>query len=350
MKKQTSNSPPRVQKTIFKWCSIICSISLIICFLSGCNITRNIEPVSRQSIYFDTSISITLYEYEGSSDTYLDECMEMCSQYEKLFSATYEGSDIWNINHSNGEEVFINSETGKLLEKALYYCELSQGAVDVTLGSLSSLWDFSNNAGKSTSSPPSKELIDEALGHVSYENVQLSCKDGQYSVKLSDIKSNLELGFIAKGYIADSLAQYLSDNGVTSAIINLGGNVKCIGSKTNNIPFSIGIQKPFDKQGEYIILVPCENTSLVSSGVYERYYYYNDTLYHHILDSHTGYPIENNLLSVTIKTDSATDADALSTLCFILGTDDGLKLIESLPDTEAVFITNDYELVYSSGF
>lgn len=350
MKKQTNTGPPVLSKSIKRKYIATLSSIVLTCGLSACTPTKNVAPVCRQSIYFDTAINITLYDYPGNSGPILDECMELCSKYENLFSATVEGSDIWNINHSCGQAVTIDNETAKLLDEAYYYCELSEGLVDITMGGLSNLWDFSHNANVDTPVPPDNKEIANALSHVNYKNVQLiTLADGTSQVILNDPNLTVELGFIAKGYIADRLGDMLLDKGVTSAIINLGGNVKCIGTKASNTPFEIGIQEPFAPQGEYIDLISCDNTSLVSSGVYERYYYYNDSLYHHILDVNTGYPIESNILGVTIKTESATAADALSTLCFILGIDDGLKLIESLPDTEAMYITDNYEVIFSSG-
>ncbi len=134
-----------------------------------------------------------------------------------------------------------------------------------------------------------------------------------------------------------------------SALINLGGNVVVLGSKPDGSPFTIGMQKPFDEHGKAIATLSLSDSSLVSSGVYERYFRQDGRLYHHILDPASGYPVENGLLGVTILSGSSMEGDALSTTCFVLGLTEGMKLIESLPDIEAVFITEDYQLHPSSG-
>ena len=145
--------------------------------------------------------------------------------------------------------------------------------------------------------------------------------------------------------MADYLKDYLISEGVESALINLGGNILTLGSKPDGTSFNLGIQKPFDKQGTAITSVKVTDSSVVSSGIYERYFEVDNTLYHHILDTTTGYPCDNNLLGVTILSEKSVDGDALSTSCFVLGLDDGVKLIKSLEGVEAIFITEDYELI-----
>ena len=169
------------------------------------------------------------------------------------------------------------------------------------------------------------------------------------TVTLLDPESQISLGFIAKGYIADKLKEYLLSENIRSAIINLGGNLLAVGVKPDGSPFQFGIQKPFDTQGTPVTVLSVSDKSAVSSGIYERYFYQNQVLYHHILDASDGYPVQNNLLGVTILSDSSTVGDALSTTCFVLGPEEGMQLIESLDEVEAVFVTKDYALHYSSG-
>lgn len=308
-------------------------------------------------MYFDTVITVSLLDYDGSSTPILDGCMDLCEKYENLLSSTVTGSDVWNINHSRGEPVTVSSDTAQLIDRALYYCESSVGAVDITLGGVSNLWGFSSANLAANPTPPSEAQIAEALTHVDYSGVHLIDSgsgglegEAQPQIILTDPEAQIELGFIAKGYIADMLGIYLEDCGVRSAIINLGGNVKVIGTKPDGSDFNIGIQKPFADMNETLTTVSCHDSSVVSSGIYERYYEYDGKLYHHILDSTTGYPCENDVTGVTIRTSSSTDADALSTLCFILGKDEGLKLIERLDDTEALYVMNGDSIITSSGW
>lgn len=311
--------------------------------LGGCVVSQ--DPVSRNGFYFDTVIQITVYD--PGKENCLDGCMELADKYEKMLSASVEGSDIWNINHSGGNPVVVSDDTLTLLETAISYCDMTDGRIDLTVEAVSELWNFhgEKSADASAERVPDSEKIAAALKHVDYHNLLI---DGN-AVTLKDPEASISLGFIAKGFIADKIKEYLLSQNVKNAIINLGGNLLAVGSKPDGTPFQFGIQKPFDEQGAIIASLPVSDASLVSSGVYERYFYQDDVLYHHILNPYTGYPVQNNLLGVTILSDSSMMGDALSTSCFVLGLEEGMELIETLDGVEAVFITKDYELHYSSG-
>lgn len=316
---------------------------LVVVCISGCS--RNYESVTETGFYLDTVIQITLYDMGGhdSCSDNIRECFAMIERYENLFSSTIEDSDIWKINHSGGVPVTVSDDTVSLLQTALYYSELTDGRIDVTVLPLSSLWDFGSDG---NAHRPNDSAVREALAHIDYRTVQI---DGN-NVTLSDPEASIDPGFIAKGYIADRLKEFLIDQNVKSACINLGGNLITIGNKPDGHPYRIGIQKPFANEGEIITAVDVIDSSVVSSGIYERYFYEDGILYHHLLDTSTGYPADNNIAGVTIISPSSVDADALSTTCFFLGLDDGMKLIESLDDTEVLFITTDGALHYSDGF
>lgn len=313
-----------------------CIILSIIMFPTGCSASQ--EPITRTGFYFDTVIRITIYD--PNKEDCLKSCFELAQKYENMLSPTVEGSDIWRINHSKGEPVEVSDETVMLLETALYYCNITDGLIDVTIEPLNELWDFHTKE-----QIPSDEAISEALSHIDYNNILI---EGN-TVTMLDPKGSVSLGFIAKGFIADKIKDYLISQNINNAIIDLGGNILAVGSKPDGCPYKFGIQKPFDEQGTPIDILSVTDKSLVTSGVYERCFYQNDILYHHILNPINGYPVKNNLLSVTILSDSSVTGDALSTSCFVLGLEDGMKLIESLNDVEAVFITEDYALHYSSG-
>ena len=326
-----------------KYLSISAALIAVCAFLSGCS--RNAEPVTETGFYMDTVVQITLYS-DGNGDSCrqdIEKCFEITDRYEHLFSAHLEGSDIWNINHAGGRPVTVSEDTIELLQTALYYSELSNGAVDLTVFPLSQLWGFGSGG---TARRPDDEAIREAVSHIDYHAVRI---DG-CSVTLSDPDAAIDLGFIAKGYIADRLKEYLLSQGVESACISLGGNLITIGNKPGGQPYHIGIQKPFADEGEIIAAIDVTDRSVVSSGTYERCFYEDGVLYHHLLNTSTGYPEDNDISGVTILAPSSMDADALSTVCFFLGPDDGMSLIESLEDTEVLFITKDGELTASEGF
>lgn len=316
---------------------------LVTLILSGCQKTA--EPVSQVGFYLDTVVRITLYDTEGSEACAqnIQECFALIDDYEHLFSATIEGSDIWNINHSDGMPVTVSDATVNLLQTALYYSALSDGAVDLTVLPLTQLWDFGSEGAAHV---PDDASIKEALPHIDYHAVLI---DGN-TVTLSDPLAAIDLGFIAKGYIADRLKEYLLSQGIESACISLGGNLVTINNKPDGTPYRIGIQKPFADEGETITAINVTDASLVSSGIYERYFYEDEVLYHHLLDTRTGYPADNDIAGVTILSPSSVEADALSTTCYFLGIDAGMELIESLDGVEALFITKDGALYRSDGF
>lgn len=307
---------------------------IIILLLCGCSITKK-EPLSKTGFYFDTIITITLYD--SKNDKILNTCFDYCEEFENLVSRTIESSEISMINQANGQPVEVSDTTIELLKKGIEFGELTDGAFDITIAPLSELWTFKNNPGNISSE---SEII-EALSHVNYKNIVI---EGN-SVTLTDPKAAIDLGGIAKGYIADQLKEYLLSEGVTSAIINLGGNVLTIGEKPDGNAFHIGIQKPFDEQNATITSVQVKDSSVVTSGSYERYFKVNDTIYHHILNTATGYPCDNELLSVTILSEKSIDGDVLSTSCFALGLEEGRKLIESLEDIDAIFVTKEFETI-----
>lgn len=329
----------KAARTRYLFC-VLCILSTLF-FLDGCAVSR--EPVTRTGFYFDTVIQVTIYD--AAKEDCLDECMKLAEKYEKMFGQTIEGSDIWEINHSGGRPVQVSAQTALLLKTALSYSELTDGRIDPTIETVSVLWNFHVDDEMLSGRLPDPPLLEQALGHVDYHNLII---EGN-TVTLSDPESRISLGFLAKGFIADQMKEYLLSKEVESAIINLGGNLLAVGSRPDGTPFQFGIQMPFEAQGSVIAVLSVSDRSAVSSGVYERYFYQNDVLYHHILNPDTGYPVQNGLLGVTILTDSSMTGDALSTACFVLGPDEGMQLIESMEDTEAVFITDDYALHYSSG-
>ena len=206
---------------------------------------------------------------------------------------------------------------------------------------MSSLWDFT---GKTPHVPP-REEIEADLKKVGYENVIL---DGRQITFLND-ETTIDLGAIAKGFIADQMKAYLEDKGVESAVINLGGNVLCVGERPDGTPFKIGLQRPYATHTETVAALKIDGMSVVSSGVYERHFMEKGVNYHHILDPSTGYPYENGLTQVSIISPRSVDGDGLSTACFALGLEEGTRLIESMDQIYGIFLTDDGELHYTRG-
>ncbi len=347
---------------------ILCTV--LVCpmlLFTGCQNTTGTstatekEPISISSIKLNTAIQITIYDSQDKS--LLDDCLALCDRYELIFSRTNENSELYKLNHRISDSAVSNQtiETqttpyqvngttntwhiseylAALLSQGLSITRESDGAFDIAIAPLTSLWDFTAEDPKA----PDDADIQKVLPLCSSDGVTI---DGQ-DITLPSDDIQFDVGAIAKGYIADRLKDFLVKKGVNSAIINLGGNVLCIGSKPNGTPFKIGIQKPFADRNETEAVMDIAGKSVVSSGIYERCFKQGGKLYHHILNPQTGYPYDNGLISVTIISDQSVNGDALSTTCFALGLKDGLKFAEK-KGVQAVFITEDYELHYTDGF
>ncbi len=316
------------------------AISLIFLSFMISSCTPAVKVTTVEGFFFDTFVSIVIYDPCSSDIT--DGCIELCSYYDNLFSKSIPASDIYRINQAADTPVTVSEDTVFLLSEAVRYAELTGGKIDPTIETVVSLWDFHPSE---TPRLPDETEIASALTHVDYRNIVIT----DSTVTLTDPESSLDLAFLAKGYIADKLKEYLLANGIQNAIINLGGNTVVLGSKPNNEPFTVGVEKPFG-DGTPIACFALTDCTLVTSGVYHRCFYDGDTLYHHILDTSTGYPVENHLYSVSILGESSLTCDALSTTCFVLGPEEGMKLIETLDGVEAMLIMDDDTIRYSSGF
>lgn len=336
-----------MKQSIKEWIFILLFLCAAPC-LSSCGQKK--EPVVQYGFYFDTVVAITLYGDSDSLSPLFEEIFALCARYDALFDRTAQGSDIARINESAGTPVLVDPETVALLQTACSYSELTGGLIDPTVTPLLLLWGFGNAPeilDPAPAIPPEADALADACSHVDYHSIVIDEQAG--TVMLTDPHAAVDLGFIAKGYIADRIRDYLISEGVTSAVVNLGGNALCLGEKPDRSPYRVAVKYPFGDTEDVIATLPVRGQSVVTSGVYERFVETDGIRYHHILNPQTGYPVENGLLSVTIVTDFSTSADALSTACFVLGLSDGMALVESLDHTEALFITEDYELHYSSG-
>ena len=317
-----------------KYIASFLTILVLILTLSSCGVG---PAYAKSGFYFDTLIYVELTGPQ--SDEAVEKCMVMASTYDKLFNKNNINSDVYKINHSEGKYVEVSEDTIELINIALSWAYESDGLFDPTIGTVSSLWNFSSDP----FAVPDKSSIYEALSHVNYKNVLVE----ESKVKLTDSETCIDLGAIAKGYVADKMKEALKDYDIKYGFINLGGNVLTINSKPGDTPFNIGIKDPeIGGDGGNITNVKVNDKSVVTSGIYERYAICDEKVYHHILDTKTGYPIRNNLLSVSIIGPSSATCDALSTILYIKGIEEGSEFLKNYPDYEAVFITDTKDIIY----
>ena len=310
---------------------LACALNLV-----GC---ASAQPKKQTVVgfYLDTVITLTAYVDDA---TVLNDALAECGRYEQLLSRTVEGSDVWRINHAGGQPVEVSNETLEILDVARQVSERSGGMFDVTIAPVSTMWDFTSGAAV----VPDADAIAEAATLVNYTKV----KTDNGLVTLPE-GMMIDLGGIAKGYIADAVKGYLAERGVESAVLSFGGNIVAIGLKPDGSPWKVGIQDIDKPTGEYMLVSLNYGGSTVTSGIYERGFESGGVYYHHILDPNTGWPVQNELASVTIFSDSSMWGDALATAAFSLGTEAGTRLIEGIDGVEAVFIARDRSVSATSG-
>lgn len=310
----------------------------------ACGIGNRSEAKLTESRFcLDTLVTLTLYE--GGNEAVMEEAFEELERLESLLSVHKEGSDLWNLCEQAGKTpVTISPETMELLLAAKNYYALSQGYLDISVGALIALWDVGGEG-----HVPTEEEKETALALKGLEELVLD--ETASTAYLPRESMKLDLGALAKGYMADKLKAFLMDRGVTSAILDLGHNILLIGGKPSTGRFTVGVKNPLETAGtDLTAVVETADKSVVTSGTYERYFERDGVRYHHILDPYTGVPADTGVLSVTILSDTSLAGDALSTTCLLLGQEKGLALIESLEGVEAMFIMEDGTRLFSSGF
>ncbi len=323
--------------------SLLCAALLTGLTACGGTVTPTSTPTpQRQSqvgFYFDTVVTMEVYTDDSSL---LSDAQVECQRYDNMLSKTTEGSDVWNINHANGQRVAVSDETREILEKALEYSRLSNGIFDVTVEPCVALWDFT---GENMGVLPDETALAQAAAKVDWTQIDVNDEG-----VLLPAGMTIDLGAIAKGYITDRIADFLKARGVESGFLNFGGNVLVIGSKPDGTEWNIGIQDPLGKRDQNIVgAAKVSNQAVVTSGIYERGFDLDGVRYHHILDTSSGWPVQNELAGVSIIAGDAFDADALSTTVFAMGVEEGTTFIEALEGIEAIFVTRDDTVTWTSG-
>ena len=310
---------------------------IILILVSGCS---KKEPVKESDFLLNTVVSVTIYD--NPDEKIFNEVFDEIKNIEDKMSLHRQSSEVVKINSMAGKKpVKVSKETLNVIKKGIYFSNFTNGRFDITIGPLVSLWDI----GSGNNNIPSKEEIEKKLSLVNYKKISID--ENNQTVYLKRKNMQIDLGSIAKGYVADKVKEILEDNNVKDAIINLGGNIYVMGKKPNDEKFTIGIQDPNDDKNKPLGNIKVSNKSVVTSGIYERYFEKQGKRYHHILDIETGYPVRNKLAGLSIISDESIDGDGLSTSIFTLGLKEGLKKINKLEDIEAIFITRDNKIYLS---
>lgn len=314
-----------------RWIALLAALAL--CFsLSACAP----EARTEQAYLLNTIVRLTLW---GVDDALFDDCFSLIREAEAALSRTVQSSEIARLNARETDTV--SPETAALIADALAMAAATGGAFDPTIGRVSALWDFTAES----PTVPDAAALAAACGSVGYAGVRV----GGTAVTFDNPDTQLDLGAIAKGEIADRVAALLRDRGVEHAILNIGGNVVVIGGKPDGEAYRVGVQDPASSEGAALLSVAVRDGSVVTSGIYNRGFTADGQYYHHILDPRSGYPCDNELASVTILSAFSRQGDGLSTACMLLGSEAGMALIEETAGVEAIIITRDGEVICSSG-
>ncbi|MCF0144984.1 MAG: FAD:protein FMN transferase [Eubacterium sp.] len=314
LRKKTGNSGKKNSRSC---AAFVLILAFLLLSLSGCGSSKDTEA-SGSNVFFDTVVDIRIFG--SDADRLLKECFEICENMENTLSAHKEESELYKLNHRTMDQVEVSDDLAAAISYGLTYGELSDGAFDITILPLRTLWNFESDK----AAVPSEEEIQEALKKVDYRKVHVNGN----TVSFDDPETEIDLGGIAKGYISAKLKAYLKEQGCTSALLNLGGNVSALGAKPDGSPWKIGLQEPFAEKGTAMDTVEIENGCVITSGIYERYFEENGILYHHILDPKTGYPAETDLEMASVTGEDDILCDAFSTICIVLGKEASVKLAD----------------------
>ena len=297
--------------------------------------------VAQRFFAFNTAVTLQAFAPEQACLAAFERVRKGARRFERLFSRTLPHSDISRLNRAKGIPIEISRDTADLLGCALSYCADSDGRFDITMGTAVQLWDLRRAI------IPSQDELREAVTHVDWRGVRVWEKGGRHFAQLTDPQAAVDVGGIAKGWIADRFTNALVEAGLVSFLINLGGNVVAHGEKPGGAAWNIGIRDPRN-EGAIVGAVPLRDASAVTSGIYERCCEVDGAFYHHILSPETGMPVETDVAGVTVVADRSIDAEGYSTTLLALGTTRGLAFAREHPAIrKAIFVTRNGDVLES---
>lgn len=298
----------------------------------------NDTPKATKNI-FAMNTYITLTAYGENAEPALTDAESKIKELDSLLSVTDVNSEIYALNHSVGMPVTVSNTTSEIIKFALDMAKRTNGVLDPTIYPVLTTWGFTTD----TYQIPTEDELTSALAMVGYENV----KTEENSVSMPN-GVQLDLGAVAKGYTGDILSQMLKDRGITSALLNLGGNVQAIGAKPDGSKWRVGLRDPSSESN--IGILEIEDQAVITSGNYQKYFEGDDgKRYHHIIDTATGYPAESGIVSATVIGKEGKMCDALSTALFIMGVDKATDYWRANGNFEMILITDENKLYLTEG-
>lgn len=308
----------------------LAALLLILGLLTGCASKQAASPASATVFAMDTVMDLTVY----GDDAVLDEAEALIHSLEAQVSVTREGSEIYLLNHKGSGTVTGHAKA--LLSRALELCSRTEGALDISIYPVVRSWGFTTGEYR----VPDEATLDHLLSHVDYAEIDFDPDSGAVTLP-PDVE--IDLGSITKGYLSSCLMELMREKGITSALVNLGGNVQALGTKPDGSLWRVAVQDP--KNDSYLGVLSIADQAVITSGGYERYFEVDGKTYWHIIDPATGCPAQSGLVSVTIVGADGTVCDALSTALFVMGLEKATDFWQASDDFEAIFVT-DADAVY----
>lgn len=318
--------------------SFIMIIVLNSCSFKASEKSDNSTPHTKDLFAMDTYMS--LKAYGDNSESALSVAENRINELEKELSITDINSDIYAINHANGQTFEITSDSVEIIKKALEIGYKTDGCLDITLYPLVKEWGFTTGVYKI----PDADKLTELLKHVDFRNIELN----ENEITLPE-QTEIDLGALAKGYTSDEVIRIMKENGVKSAIVSLGGNVQALCSKPDGTDWKVAVRNPFVPDTDMCVL-EISNKAVITSGNYERYFIGDDgKKYWHIIDSKDGFPADNGLVSVTIIGNRGLECDAYSTAMLVAGTDSAIEFYRENKSFDMILVTDDAKIYYTQG-
>ena len=312
---------------------IILILALLFSFVSCSLLPSDPSPVSSSFFAMDTIMDLKIY---SDSDKLIGEIEAMVRELENKYSTTNESGYIYNINNEGFSDT--DAEANEIFKRAFELCEMTDGALDISILPLVEEWGFTSKEYK----VPSKDRITDILKNVDFRRITITEKGVSVEAGMK-----IDLGSVLKGYTSSKIIDFLHSKGIKSAIINLGGNVHALGRKPDGSLWNVGIKGPFSE--DTFGILKCENKAIITSGGYERYFEEDGKTYWHILDPSTGTPADSGLVSVTVIGTDGMLCDGLSTAFFVMGLDKAISLWKNLSDIDLVLVDKDKNIYVTEG-
>lgn len=342
-----------LQKGQYPMKRTILALPLLLCLLAGCGSSanapaaqdagsgapaqtaqQNTEPNTATVYAMDTTMELSVY----GDESLLAEAENIITDLEAKVSVTDTGSEIYAINQSGTGT--LTGRAAALFARAMEMCARTDGALDISIYPVVRAWGFTTGSYQ----VPTAAELDALLQNVDYTKIDYNAETGAVTLG-ADME--VDLGSVTKGYVSGCLTDYFRENGVTSALINLGGNVQALGAKPDGSKWRVAVQNPTGS--DYLGVLEIADRAVITSGGYERYFEQDGKTYWHIIDPATGQPANNGLISVTIVGEDGLTCDALSTSLFVMGLERATDFWRNSDDFEAIFVTADDEVYITEG-